>query len=49
MENIKKQNTEAEFNFMDILWYLLSNWKWYVVALAACLCLAYNKYIHSNS
>ena len=32
---------------MDILWYLLTNWKWYVLALIVCLAFAYNKYIRA--
>ena len=41
------QQNEQSFNVMDILRYLLSNWKWYVLSLAVCLVLAYNKYIHT--
>ena len=32
---------------MDILRYLLANWKWYVLSLAVRLALAYNRYIRS--
>ena len=50
MENKKKQaeqQNSQEFNVMDILWYLLTNWKWYVLTLIVCMALAYNRYIHS--
>ena len=50
METKNKQSlsqSTQEFNVMDILWYLLSNWKWYVLALAVCITLAYNKYIRA--
>ena len=43
-----EQQSSQEFNVMDIVWYLLSNWKWYILALAVCLALAYNRYIHSE-
>ena len=32
---------------MDILRYLFTNWKWYILSLAISLGLAYNQYIHS--
>ena len=50
MEN-RKTNGKAdafEFNVMDILRYLLSNWYWFVLSVAICVGLAYNRYIHSQ-
>ena len=47
----KKNNsnqTSQEFNVMDIFRYLLHNWKWYVLAIAVSLIIAYNKYIHTQ-
>ncbi len=38
---------EQEVNVMDILRYLLSNWKWYALALTVCLTLAYNNFIRA--
>lgn len=41
----KNQQTDSGINLVDILLYLLSYWKWYLLALMVCLGLAYYKYI----
>ena len=34
-------NTSQELNVMDILLYLLSKWKWFLLSVAVCVGLAW--------
>ena len=37
-------NTSQELNVMDILLYLLSKWKWFLLSVAVCVGLAWFQY-----
>jgi len=46
--NKENRQTDTSVNIIDILLYLLSYWKWFLLTLVVCLGLAYYKYIHTG-
>ena len=39
-----KENNKNTINLLDLFWYLLANWYWFVICIAICTGLVYYKY-----
>ena len=39
-----KENNKNTINLLDLFWYLLSNWYWFLICIAICTGLVYYKY-----
>ena len=44
MKKTRKVTRNEQVNLIDIVWYLLANWYWFVICIILCMSVAYYRY-----